>query len=941
MNPTPPATEDIEMNTTGDEIPSYAEPPPHIAARFYRRASSRRRSSANSSRRSSLSSLHSHSSALSSHGGPHSTHVAQHLRRASIIESRKARLADRAAHAEQVRLRAAAAKATQRASYSEEKSLAAQAAREKLLAEIAARCEEEVKRAKKIAEETKEKRAAEMARLKEEMAEKYAEADRRRTMYQQGARRPRTASLAAVEEKKVPPAVLKRSHRVYAAKIIQRSWRRYRTRKTLAEFCALELNFNRAKALSFEELTRFISEQATTTATTSMLKHLTILDADQDSSGPVRVFLSGYLVLAHPIQAFSHGGNQPQEQELLTKAASLIETFEACIKELLSGSPTACFPATTEAFSFAFNDFTSTFHAWKSQDLGVLVDIMVGSFVNLDLILQATKNDHDGHVAEDYLDAVRQEQIKLLARLKRLAGPEEALSRVRVAVRKARKQRAAEKRQKGVEQVPRTSTPVNDSTGAASGALITPPATPRSSQRDQIPSVTAPTASLSQMLTALPSNREIAHEILINGTYEVQQQPWTDARKNLMDSLRTSMGDSMQSGNTEAATRWINSMAILVREKLMNLITPRHPLYNRIDGLLDPTLISQQFRNGMFSFDSFFETIAGLVSQICSPGRDELVRAFATNTGGDTIDRLFELINIVDLMTLDHINFQFRLASPQVLEHGHEHEIAAFERDLQQGVHGLEQAKQWWANARSMTTTQNPSGNAIYARGLSDLVLRNSHLDLSDLPETLHLDYARLLRLRARAFQIVAVSSILLTTKIRLRRNRESLWTKDATRLMSLDLLTVDANRVVSLVESSHMMPESLRDGLSNFVGRVLPSAIAAGTNANAAEQSRQEAAQSYSMASPPETTTADVFTEQVASFLLKSLREHVFARMAASGTAERVRITTSSAEVLARAGMPEFLEEVNRLVDSLDKIRTVDLKAHERWYDQIAAAAA
>jgi len=54
--------------------------------------------------------------------------------------------------------------------------LAAQAAREKLLAEITARCEEEVKRAKKIAEETKEKKAAEHARLKEEMAEKLAEA---------------------------------------------------------------------------------------------------------------------------------------------------------------------------------------------------------------------------------------------------------------------------------------------------------------------------------------------------------------------------------------------------------------------------------------------------------------------------------------------------------------------------------------------------------------------------------------------------------------------------------------------------------------------------------------------------------------------------------------------------------------------------------------------
>jgi hypothetical protein len=807
-----------------------------------------------------------------------------------------------------------------------------------LLADIAARCEEEVRRAKKVAEETKEKRAAEMARLKEEIAEKYAEADRRRSVYQQGMRRPRTTSLAAVEEKKVAPAALKRSDRVYAAKVIQRSWRRYRTRKTLADFSALELNLTRARTLTFEDMTRFISEERTIAATTSILKSLGVVDADQGSSGTVRVFLSGYLIVAHPMQAFSHGGSQPQEQAVLTKAGSLVDIFEACIKILNSASPTASLQSSKDALSFALNDFASTFHAWKSQDLPVLVDIMVNSFVNLDLILQATKNDHDGHVAKDYLDAVRQEQVKLLAHLKRLAGPEEALSRVRVAVRKARKQRASEVRHKGIEQVPRVSTAVDEDAAAAPGALMTPPATPRPAQQSRIPLFAD---SLSEVMTVLPSNREIAHEILINGSFEVQQRPWTNAHRGLVDSLRTSMRDSMQSGSNGAATRWTHSMAILIRQKLMNLISPRHPLYDRVDGLLDPQLIAQQSRNGMFSYESFFGTLAGLISQICSPGRDELVRTFAANATGDTIDRLFQLINIVDLMTLDHVNFQFRLASQAVLEHGHEHEMASFERDLHQGVHTLERTRRWWVDAKSMTSTQNASGNAIYAKGLSDLVLRNSHLSSTDLPETLQLDFVRLLKLRARVFQMIAVASVLLTTKIRLRRNRESLWTEDADRLMSLDLLTVDSDRVVSLVESSHMMPESTKEGLSNFVGRVLPAAVAAARNASVAEQARQDAVHSHGTYTPAETSTGDVFSEQIASFLLKSLREHVFARLAANGTAERVRTNTSAAEVLARAGMPEFLAEVNRLVDSLDKIRSVDLKSHEKWYDLLVAEAA
>lgn len=850
-------------------------------------------------------------------------------------------MADRAAHAEQVRLRAAAAKASQRNAYSEEKSLAAQAAREKLLADIAARCEEEVRRAKKIAEETKEKKAAELAKLKEEMAEKFAEAARRKSLYQQGLRRPRSGSLAAVEEKKAAPVTLKRSNRTYAAKIIQRAWRLYQRRKIMANFAGLHINLARTRELSFEDLTRLLAAERTTTTTLALLKLTGILDGVQDETESVRIFLSSYMIVVHPVQALSHGGNDPQEQQLIGKAKSLVESFESYFNKALASSHLTGLASTKDLLVFSFNDFCSTFDAWKSQDLNVLIDIMVNSFVNLDLILQATKNDHAGHVGDDYLDAVRQEQIKLLARLKRLAGPEAALTRVRLAVRKARKQYAAEKRQKEIKQVPRATTPIDETSSSTQPTLITPPSTPRSDAREQSPKTSSITDSLGQIMTVLPSNREIAHEIQVNGTFEVQQRPWTDARKDLMDSLQTSMRDSMQDSSGQATTRWTHAMAVLIREKLINLVSPRHPLYDRIDGFLDPTLITQQCRNGMFSYNSFFETIAQIIGQICSPGRDEAIAAFSSSNG-DTIDRLFELINIIDLMTLDHINFQFRLAAQSVAERGHEHEIVSFERDLQDGVHSLERTKLWWTNAKSSLSPANLTGNTIYVRGLVDLIFRNAHLEYRDFPETLQLDYIRMLKLRARVFQAIATSSILLTTKIRLRRNRESLWTKDAERLMALNYLTTGVERVVSLVASSHIMPASTKEGLSNFVGRVLPPAAAAAQHAEIAERDRQDAIHSQSVYDPSKldsirNETEDTFTEQIASFLLKSLREHVFARLSATGTTERVRATTGAAEFLARIGMPEFLEEVNRTVALLEKIRAVDLKAHGRWYDQIA----
>lgn len=412
-----------------------------------------------------------------------------------------------------------------------------------------------------------------------------------------------------------------------------------------------------------------------------------------------------------------------------------------------------------------------------------------------------------------------------------------------------------------------------------------------------------------------------------------------------MDALRKSMRESVQQGDTEAESAWTYSIVILVKEKLMSLITHRHPLHERIDCFLDPDLIEQQVRKGIFIFNDFFLTIGNMIKQICSPGRDEIVREFVDDTSSDTIDRLFKLINILDLMTLDHINFQFRLASKSVIEYGHQHEHSMFEKDLEAHIHGLEHTKAWWRAGRAATTSISPGtaayANAVYARALTDLVFSNSAFSYSNFPETLRLDYIRLLKLRARTFQTVAVASILLTSKIRLRRNRESLWTREAERLMKQDVLTADVSAIVRQIESAHMMPDSTKSGLIDFVSRVLPSAVGAASKARAAEQERQSAIQERRVYRPAqgqaEANNSDVFNEQIATFILKSLREHLYVRLAASSTAEKARTTSAASEVLARIGMPEFVAEVGQIVDVLERVKNVDLRAHGKWYDLVA----
>jgi hypothetical protein len=97
--------------------------------------------------------------------------------------------------------------------------------KERYLAQVTATCAEEVKRAKKVAEDMKEKKAAEHLKLKCDMEEKLAEAEKRRFLYQQNVRRKAMTGLPAVEEKKVMVTLYKPVSVEAAAILIQKAWR--------------------------------------------------------------------------------------------------------------------------------------------------------------------------------------------------------------------------------------------------------------------------------------------------------------------------------------------------------------------------------------------------------------------------------------------------------------------------------------------------------------------------------------------------------------------------------------------------------------------------------------------------------------------------------------------------------------------------------------------
>ena len=52
------------------------------------------------------------------------------------------------------------------------------------------------------------------------------------------------------------------------------------------------------------------------------------------------------------------------------------------------------------------------------------------------------------------------------------------------------------------------------------------------------------------------------------------------------------------------------------------------------------------------------------------------------------------------------------------------------------------------------------------------------------------------------------------------------------------------------------------------------------------------------------------------------------------------MRTTTQAAEQLSKMGMGEFVGAAAGLVDVLERVRKVDLRAHGEWYEEVGRGA-
>ncbi|EFX06577.1 iq calmodulin-binding motif domain containing protein [Grosmannia clavigera kw1407] len=885
-------------------------PPPHIAARFYRssaaQAQARRKGSAASSRRNSISSSthssHGYNLANGGTGTPQSKHIAQHLRRASILADRKARLADRAAHAEQVRLRAAMAKAAVRdISLSEERAQAAAQAREKNLAEIAATCAEEVKRAKAIAESIKEKREQNLLRLRQQMQDRLDEAERRRDELLRNTvdrSRSRGQSIVAANQKPVevmpkvaedkecssPDEEAAAADTLSAVPVLTEEeaafrilswWRTAYRRKAVAEFQQLGLAVDGVRDTSFETVVELLGQDKVLQTTGKVLRLCGFQEGKTSSVKEivaVRAFLSAFLILGHPTQVLSNkeskdgsgGGStttkaqgqqeqvgaapvplplfsvpmgkedlaNPQLQELVGKARDLLICFETILSRLTAENKFTPPLSLSSELVEAYDTFYDAFIGWKARDASALVDVMIKQFVELDAIWQTVKDSTDPSVTDTYRQSIQQNQLLLMVRIKKLAGPEEGKKKVFQAVRRARKAKieaskkaaAASSEMRPREAEHTIETAMGDLSGASGSGTATSSShgDGRTATADEalpfgksFAEVRAETTASKTRFTVdgqrysshpLPENRVVVHELAINRKFRVSAEQFKRQQALWMEPVFYRMRKTMGAGSTEEQEEhfyYLLSIAETMRTKLQRMTIPGKKMHQFIGELLDTEVAQRQFAVGSFSYERFFGSMGQLLPKLCAPFRDEEVRQLVEGTlqQGDYVDRLEALHSFIDVMLTDHVNFLISVAAPELLVSSTKYESTRFAELVQrEGSLQLTAARAAWQAARGKVLAETakrdpeginhaksrPTATQFYMQMLVDVFTQLSPVEAEAMPEMLGLDHERALKWGAVTRRIVTAGAVLLQCKNLLKRDVRLPWKTEAQRVMAV-----------------------------------------------------------------------------------------------------------------------------------------------------------
>ena len=502
------------------------------------------------------------------------------------------------------------------------------------------------------------------------------------------------------------------------------------------------------KSISFERMVVELREISIIKAARECVRRIHLLATKRHGSPPgalapenvnVRVVLAGFMAAYRPTHVFETMG--PLECSLHESAIALIQAFEAICERMKDGTAFANVPhEVTRDLNVLLFEYLKRFKAWKVPDEAKLTMRIKHALVAL---YQAREHLPPDEPEDSKLSVEFRTQIeRMRAKLAQIAG-QGAL-------------KAFDERERP----------------AIGGGAGGPPGGPGGSVYGALP--------------GRMSNEQLAHELLLDPTFQLDESGGCDVEnpvfKRIRESFHQAFWDSLVDDLNLPAPSYVRVISVLceIRDGINDLVGSN----SLIDEVLDMEFIRQQADAGLYTWDRCRGLVAGVVAviqRVQEPSRDEETRekwrdvsdAMDAEPGARTLCKGLEfLLNRVNAMRIDAANSRLRLIASVVKHHGADYERSKFQGKLDNGTLTLERVTAWIdAAVRSQTPAVREDlleGRVsafvrVHMAAMLALVVDPVPIRLDACPETLHLDVHRLLFFQ-REFRYIVSSGALYAT---------------------------------------------------------------------------------------------------------------------------------------------------------------------------------
>ncbi|XP_042325009.1 T-complex protein 11-like protein 2 isoform X2 [Sceloporus undulatus] len=223
-----------------------------------------------------------------------------------------------------------------------------------------------------------------------------------------------------------------------------------------------------------------------------------------------------------------------------------------------------------------------------------------------------------------------------------------------------------------------------------------------SSSKPSSPASTSPpqVVTFDEMMAAARnlSNLTLAHEIAVNENFYMErtEHPQNSLPGRVKQIVHQAFWDRLEEDLNEDPPEYEHAIKLFeeIKEILLSFLNPgANRMRSQICEVLDTDLIRQQAEHNAVDIQGLANYVISTMGKLCAPVRDDDVNKLKAT--GDIVALLRQIFRVLDLMTMDMVNFTIKNLRPHLQRNLVDYERAKFQDILEETPNALDLTTEW------------------------------------------------------------------------------------------------------------------------------------------------------------------------------------------------------------------------------------------------------